>query len=80
MRFAAVSILFVSVATAIQAQTGVPTTPDSTAQQIEKPYRDPQTAVVLGSIVPGAGYAYAGEYLRGYLTANRWNAGLSLNW
>jgi hypothetical protein len=68
MRFATVLILFVSVATAIQAQTGVPATPDSTAQQIEKPYRDPQTAVAFGSIIPGAGYVYAGEYLRGYVT------------
>ena len=69
MRFGTVSILFVVAATSMQAQTSAPIPPDSGAPQMEKPYRDPQTAVVLGSILPGAGYAYAGEYLRGYLTA-----------
>ncbi|HET9777306.1 MAG TPA: hypothetical protein VFP77_12105, partial [Gemmatimonadaceae bacterium] len=65
MRFGTVSILFVAVATSIPAQT-TQTPPDSAAQQIEKPYRDPQKAVVLGSILPGAGYVYAGEYLHAY--------------
>jgi hypothetical protein len=31
-----------------------------------KPYRDPHTALILGSVLPGAGHIYAGEYLRGY--------------
>jgi hypothetical protein len=31
-----------------------------------KPYRDPHKAQILGSLVPGAGHIYAGEYLRGY--------------
>ncbi|HET7612657.1 MAG TPA: hypothetical protein VFK26_01930 [Gemmatimonadaceae bacterium] len=66
MRFGTVSILFVAVTTAIQAQTSAPIPPDSGAQQIERPYRNPQTAVVLGSIIPGAGYVYAGEYLHAY--------------
>jgi hypothetical protein len=29
-------------------------------------YRDPHKARILGSIFPGAGHVYAGEYLRGY--------------
>lgn len=28
-------------------------------------YRDPHIALVLGSLIPGAGHLYAGEYLRG---------------
>jgi hypothetical protein len=31
-------------------------------------YRNPRTAKVLGTILPGAGHMYAGEYLRGYGT------------
>jgi hypothetical protein len=69
MRFGTVSTLALVVATSIQAQASAPTVPDSAAQQMEKPYRDPHTAVVLGSLIPGAGYAYAGDYLRGYITA-----------
>jgi hypothetical protein len=36
-------------------------TPDSLASW----YRDPQTAQILGSFIPGAGHFYAGEKLRG---------------
>jgi hypothetical protein len=35
-------------------------------QQTPKPYRDPHKARILGSVFPGAGHIYAGEYLRGY--------------
>ena len=28
-------------------------------------YRDPHLALILGSLIPGAGHIYAGEYLRG---------------
>jgi hypothetical protein len=31
-------------------------------------YRDPRRARILGTIIPGAGHFYAGEYLRGYFT------------
>ena len=34
--------------------------------QTLKPYRDPHKARILGSLVPGAGHIYAGEYLHGY--------------
>ena len=34
----------------------------------EQTYRDPHKARVLAMILPGAGYAYTGEYLRGYAT------------
>jgi len=35
-------------------------------QQTLKPYRDPHKARIFGSLFPGAGHIYAGEYLRGY--------------
>ena len=44
---------------------------DSTAiapAPAEHPYRDPHKARVLATILPGAGYAYTGEYFRGYGT------------
>jgi hypothetical protein len=34
----------------------------------DHPYRDPHKAQVLATIIPGAGYAYTGEYIRGYGT------------
>ena len=35
-------------------------------RQTPKPYRDPHKAQIFGSLFPGAGHIYAGEYLRGY--------------
>lgn len=58
MRRLIVSLLF-SVSTSLAAQ-------DSTSA--ERAYRDPHRARVLATILPGAGYAYTGEYLRGYMT------------
>jgi hypothetical protein len=42
--------------------------PDSTNSRAEKPYRNPRRALVLGSLIPGAGHIYAGEYLKGFGT------------
>lgn len=41
-------------------------TPDSTTSSAVRPYRDPHRALVLGSLLPGAGHIYAGEYLKGF--------------
>ena len=44
-----------------------------TAGEVSKPptitnlYRDPHKARILGSVFPGAGHIYAGEYFRGYI-------------
>ena len=43
-------------------------TPDSISSRAEKPYRSPHRALVLGSLIPGAGHIYAGEYLKGFGT------------
>ena len=50
------------------AQDTTRMSPDSTTSTVVKPYRDPHRALVLGSVIPGAGHIYAGEYLRGFLT------------
>lgn len=63
MKTAFAVLLACVVSTAAIAQDSA----DSRATQ-ERPYRDPHKALVLGSIFPGAGYAYTGEYLRGYGT------------
>ena len=59
----ALLVICASVAT---AQDSPPGTNDALAA--EQPYRDPHRARVLATILPGAGYAYTGEYLRGYAT------------
>ena len=33
----------------------------------ERPYRNPKRALLLGSLIPGAGHIYAGEYLKGFV-------------
>lgn len=42
--------------------------PDSSTSAALGPYRNPHRALVLGTMIPGAGHIYAGEYLRGFLT------------
>jgi hypothetical protein len=41
---------------------------DSTTSRPERPYRNPHRALVLGTLIPGAGHIYAGEYVTGILT------------
>ena len=41
---------------------------DSTTSSTERPYRNPHRALLLGSLIPGAGHIYSGEYVRGFLT------------
>jgi len=41
-------------------------------------YRDPHRARILGTIIPGAGQFYAGEYLRGYMTLVATGGGLAM--
>lgn len=40
----------------------------SDVQSSRNQYRSPRKAVILGSIIPGAGHIYAGEYRNGVLT------------
>jgi hypothetical protein len=50
------------------AQDAAPSTLDSTKSRAGGPYRNPHRALVLGTLIPGAGHIYAGEYLRGFFT------------
>jgi hypothetical protein len=62
-------LIAVASASPLIAQNGPPhPLPDSAAATTDVPYRDPRTALVLGSLIPGAGYIYAGEYLHGVET------------
>jgi hypothetical protein len=62
-------VLFAAVSAAsLKAQDPTRALPDSTSIATPRLYRDPHRAQVLGTILPGAGHFYAGEYLRGYGT------------
>jgi hypothetical protein len=43
----------------------VQATPDSASTPETHPYRNPREALILGSLIPGAGHIYAGEYWHG---------------
>ena len=62
MRTLIVALLFL-VSTAVFAQDSL-----DTYSLEEHPYRDPHRAKIIATILPGAGYVYTGEYLRGYGT------------
>jgi hypothetical protein len=55
------------VATRLDAQDDSRALPDSSAPPEARPYRDPHRALVLGSLIPGAGHIYAGEYFKGFI-------------
>jgi hypothetical protein len=57
-----------SLAFPLGAQDAGRDTPDSSTSTAVAPYRNPHRALVLGSLIPGAGHIYAGEYLKGFLT------------
>jgi hypothetical protein len=57
-----IALLLVSRLGAQEATGG---TPDSS---MGGPYRSPHRALLLGTLIPGAGHIYAGEYLTGILT------------
>jgi len=40
---------------------------DSTSRAVTPPYRNPKKALILGSLIPGAGHIHSGEYWRGFL-------------
>ena len=68
MRVAEMLLVAVSSATSLEAQNTARVPQDSASSATPKFYRDPHRARVLGTILPGAGHFYAGEYLRGYAT------------
>jgi hypothetical protein len=68
MRLAVAAVFLLMSSTPLSAQDTPHVVPDTTAVSDSKPYRDPYRAKVLGTLLPGAGHMYAGEYLRGYGT------------
>jgi hypothetical protein len=59
-------LLFSLPPAALVAQDQPGSKSDSVPVVAPKPYRDPHKARVFGTLFPGAGHIYAGEYLRGY--------------
>ena len=69
MRVFVAAFLVLFPAAPLRAQdTAQVVPPDSVQQSLARPYRSPHKALILGTILPGAGYMYTGEYLRGYGT------------
>jgi hypothetical protein len=65
----AITVFLTAVSvTSLSAQDTTRIFRDTTSVSAPKPYRDPHRAKVLGTILPGAGHIYAGEYFRGYTT------------
>ncbi len=63
---ALLSILIVAAwASPLTAQDTTRAIVDSALTPDARPYRDPHRALILGSLIPGAGHIYAGEYLKG---------------
>jgi hypothetical protein len=66
---ALVGVMLVSVwACPSRAQDTTAVTVDSTSHAVTPLYRNPKKALILGSIIPGAGHIYSGEYWRGFWT------------
>lgn len=55
------------LASPLSAQDAGVGAPDSSTSAPVAYYRNPHRALVLGTLIPGAGHIYAGEYLRGFL-------------
>jgi hypothetical protein len=72
-------LLLVSIwASPLKAQDTTRVTADSAAQPVEHPYRNPKRALILGSVIPGAGHIYAGEYWRGFVNYEAAVGGIGL--
>jgi hypothetical protein len=63
---ALVSLMFVAVwALPLSAQDTTQAVGDSAVVPTTTPNRSPHRALILGSIIPGAGHIYPGEYCMG---------------
>lgn len=61
-------LILVSVwASPLRAQDTTQVVADSTNGVATPLYRDPKRALILGSVIPGAGHIYSGEYWQGFL-------------
>ncbi len=63
-----VAVLLASAwAAPLKGQDTTTVTADSTIHQVTPLYRNPKRALILGSVIPGAGHIYSGEYWQGFL-------------
>lgn len=67
MKVLIVLLLVPIVASALTAQDTTRVVSDSLSKVGTSLYRDPHRARVLGTLIPGAGHVYAGEYWRGFV-------------
>ena len=58
----ALAVALLPLARLVAQDSTINESPPST----ERPYRDPQNARILAMLLPGAGHAYSGEYLKAY--------------
>jgi hypothetical protein len=65
---ALVGLMLVTVwAHPVRAQDTSAVSNDSTSHAVTPLYRNPKKALILGSLIPGAGHIYSGEYWRGFV-------------
>jgi hypothetical protein len=60
-------ILASAVVSPLKAQDTTRVAVDSTHSLVAPLYRNPRRALILGSVIPGAGHIYAGEYVHGFV-------------
>jgi hypothetical protein len=67
MKALAVVMLISVWASPLKAQDTTRVAADSTDSLVAPLYRNPKRALILGSVIPGAGHIYAGEYVHGFV-------------
>ncbi len=78
MKFVLTLALVGLSASPLAAQDTAQVVADSASHSKPGLYRDPHRAQILGTVIPGAGQFYAGEYLRGYLALVATGGGLAM--
>jgi hypothetical protein len=66
MKALAVVMLASALGSPLKAQDTTRVAADSTDSLVAPLYRNPKRALILGSVIPGAGHIYAGEYVHGF--------------
>jgi hypothetical protein len=66
MKALAVVMFASALISPLKAQDTTRVASDSTDNPAAPLYRNPKRALILGSVIPGAGHIYAGEYVHGF--------------
>ena len=67
MKTLAVFLLASALVSPLKAQDTTRVSANSTDTLAAPLYRSPKRALILGSVIPGAGHIYAGEYVHGFV-------------